>query len=107
MSDHKSNRATRRHNSAAKYARRLAINIQVQPEAVAEKPYQFKDHARTCSCHQCAHNRRRFCGNSLEGLSRQERRHNDSAAEQQQIIPHIPCGLPTPHQPSSFYYLVF
>lgn len=73
------NRATRRHKAAAKYARSLAINRQVQPEAVAQKPYQFKNDSRKCSCHLCAYNRRRFHGNSLAGLSNQERRNLDSA----------------------------
>lgn len=73
------NRATRRHKAATKYARRLAINSKTQAEAVAHKPYKFKSQGRTCSCAVCAYNQRRFHGNSLAGLSNQERRNLDSA----------------------------
>jgi len=79
MSDQKSKRALRRHKSATKYARRLAINSKTQPYAVAHKPYQFKSQGRTCSCSLCSHNARRFHGNSLISLTPQERRFASSA----------------------------
>jgi len=88
MSDRKSKRALRRQKSATKYARRLAINSKTQAEAVAHKPYQFKSQGRTCSCSLCSHNARRFHGNSLIGLSPQERRFADSALQQQPTQQH-------------------
>ena len=76
------NRSTRRHNSAIKYKRRLKRAEATDPVQAAERPWNFKNHSRVCSCFVCAYNRRRFYGNGLEGLSNQERRNIDSTKQQ-------------------------